>query len=139
MTLEADLEKALDEAFRAALILTGRIDAAEAAVSDAIDASAPALSGEALLVETAKAAVRRRDLFRARPDASSILPVELQALSLLAPSRRDCFVLRILMRLDAELCSRILALSQREVEEELCESLRELPQAVKSTSSAKVS
>src|SRR5713226_7442317 len=119
MTLKMEIGEALDESFRAALVLTGSIERAECALTDVINALGSDLSRNALLVETARSVIQHT----AFSESSSILPMELQALSLLSSTRRYCFVLRVLMGLDLETCSDILRLSREEVEEALYQSL----------------
>ena len=68
-------------AFLAALMLTGTIEAAEHAVSDAIAPSGCGLAADALLVATAKCAVQLRDEVLARgAGVPSGLPPELRRL-----------------------------------------------------------
>jgi DNA-directed RNA polymerase specialized sigma24 family protein len=127
MTVEMEIEEALQESFRAALVLTGGVEAAERAVTNAIATLGPDCSAEALLAETARSAFEH-DTFSG--ELSSILPVELQALFLLSPIHRYCFVLRVLIGLDLRICSNILRSSLDEVQETLCRSLLDLPQAL---------
>jgi hypothetical protein len=127
MTLEMEIGEALSESFRAALVLTGSIEGAERSVTNAISALGSELSVHALFVETARSAFQHPPV---SGELSSILPVELQALSLFSPTCRDCFVLRVLMGFDLQTCSEILTLSRHEVEEALYQSLLDLPRAV---------
>jgi hypothetical protein len=57
----------------------------------------------------------------------SRLPFELRRLFLLAPTPRDCFVLRILLRASMAKCSELLNLTIHTVEENLYAALQELP------------
>jgi hypothetical protein len=132
MTLDVEIGKALHESFRAALVLTGSIEAAESVVTDAITIVGSDVSIDALLVETARSAFRRHSSPAEESSLPSILPLELRALFLLSPTCRYCFVLFFLIGLNIETCSEILRLSSDEVEEALCESLHTLPRAVES-------
>ena len=128
MTGESEMVKALPNAFWIALLLTGNVKAAEAAALDGIAAlELERISGDSLLLATAKSAIRRRVEIAQQLEGLSILPLELQRLFLLAPNYRDCFVLRALIGLSPELCSGILHLSIHEVENALYTALQELP------------
>jgi hypothetical protein len=124
-----EVSKALDEAFRAALMLTGSMQAAEHAVSNGIASTEWYGAGDdAFLFETVKAAIRRRpdSLTHSQPPPSH-LPLELRRLFLLTPISRDCFVLRILLGIAVGTCSRILHRRVEEIEDVLCAALQELP------------
>ncbi len=125
MTIEID--EALHQSFRAALVLAGSIEDAERAVTNAIDMLESDLSADALLAATARSAFQSSTFSE---ELSSFLPLELQALFLLLPTPRHCFVLRILLRIDLETCSEILRLSEDEIQEALYQSLLRLPRAV---------
>jgi hypothetical protein len=128
MTGECETVEPLPKAFWIALLLTGSIEAAEAAVLDGIAAlELDHISGDSLLRATAKSAIQRRTEFLGQSEELSILPLELRRLFLLAPRYRDCFVLRVLIGLTPELCSGILHLSIHEVDDALCAALEELP------------
>lgn len=126
MTLETEWSQPLYESFRAALVLTGSVEIAERAVTNAIATLAPEWSAKALLVETARSAFEH-DTFSG--ELSPILPLELQALFLLFPTTRYCFVLLALMGLGIEICSEILRLSKDEVKQAFHEALLDLPRA----------
>lgn len=85
------------DAFLAALMLTGTIEAAERAVSDAIAASGCGVTVDELLVATAKCAIQLRDECLPQAAIPSSLPPELQRLFLLSSVSRNCSVLRTLM------------------------------------------
>ena len=123
----ASSDVALYKAFRAALALTGSIEAAERAVLDGMSVVRSDLVSDTLLVETARSAIQRRMEHSDQREAPSILPLELQGLFLLSPIRRDCFVLRVLIGLTTELISRILNLSKDEIDETLYRALLDLP------------
>ena len=128
MTGESEMIEALTKAFLIALMLTGRIEAAEAAVLDGITAvELDHIFGDSLLLATAKSAVQRRTEFPEQKLGLSILPLELRRLFLLPPNYRDCFVLRVLNGLTSEFCSGILHLSINEVDGALYRALQELP------------
>jgi hypothetical protein len=127
MTAPSEVSKALDQAFRAASLLTGSAEVAENAVLDGIDAlefDKPV--DDVLLVETVKSAIRRRVAFSGLSEQAH-LPLELQRLFLLAPISRDCFILRVLLGITAWTCSNILHLGVEEIEVVLCAALQELP------------
>lgn len=130
MSAGRQIGEVLDEAFLAARLITGSICGAEQAVEDAIEGLGPDLSAEALLVGTARAAVQQR---KYEDESPSMLPLELQALSLLSPSDRNCFVLHVLMGLDREACSEILELSRDDLAQALHRSLLDLTSAIQRT------
>jgi mannose-1-phosphate guanylyltransferase len=129
MAARSEISKALGQAFRGAFMLTGSTEVAENAVLDGIAASESGnISDHVLIVETAKSAIQRRPGFPAQSEqALSHFPLELQRLFLLAPIHRQCFVLRILLGMTIETCSRIVRLTIEQTEEMLCAALRELP------------
>ena len=94
-------------------MLTGTIEAAEQAVSEAIATLGCGVAVDELLVATAKCAVQLRDGCLPRAEIPSSLPPELQRLFLLSSVGRKCFVLRILMGLTLEMTSGILNLHKR--------------------------
>jgi hypothetical protein len=132
---DPEICKALDESFRAALVLTGSIEAAEHAVTDALSALGSNLSARALLVETARSAFQRSAL---AGESSPVLPPYLQALFRLSPTQRYSFVLRLFVGLDRGTCCQILRLSGDEAEEALWKSLVDLPQAIESSRCASI-
>jgi len=128
MTANRRMSCSLNEAFRAALRLTGNMDAAEAAVLDGIAAlEQSAICRDTLLEETARCSNQRRGQFRARSDRVSLLPPQLQRLLLLDPIGRDCFVLRVLIGLTPAACFGILRLSKEDFEGALHPALQGLP------------
>jgi hypothetical protein len=132
MRVEMKIGEALDEAFRAAFVLTGSIEAAERAVADGITTLGFHLAGDTLLIETARFAIQRRAEFSDEPEALSILPLELQGLFLISTICRDCFVLRMLVGLTAEVSAGILNLSKEEIDEALYCALLDLPRSIDS-------
>ena len=129
MTAKGDAYKTLNEAFRAAAMLTGSTDVAESAVLDGIAASESGnVVDDVLLLETVKSAIQRRADFTGQSEqALSHLPRELQRLFLLGPNSRDCFVLRVLLGITPGTCSGILHLTIQEVKKVLSAALQELP------------
>src|ERR1700730_4154176 len=96
-----EVSKALDEAFCAAFMLTGSMQAAEHAVLNGIAATEWYGAGDdAFLLGTIEPAIQRRaDSPHQSHQRFAQLPLELRRLFLLAPMSRDCFVLRILLRI----------------------------------------
>jgi hypothetical protein len=129
MRVEKETLKALVEAFRAALLLTGSAEAAENAVLGGIAAlEFGHIANDVLLVETVKMVFQQRGDFSSQPEPTrSRLPRELQRLFLLAPISRDCFMLRVLLGIPVGTCSRILRLGIEEIGEVTCAALQELP------------
>ena len=123
-----EVSKALDGAFCAAFMLTGSMQAAEHAVLNGIVATECYGAGDdAFLLGTIKAAIQRRaDSPHQSHQRCAQLPLELRRLFLLAPISRDCFVLRILLRIPVGICSRILHRRVEEIEEVLCAALQDL-------------
>ena len=115
------------DAFLAALMLTGTIEAAEQSVSGAIATLGCGAAGDELLVATAKCAIQIPDGCLPGTEIPSSLPAELRRLFLLSSVGRKCFVLRILMGLSVEVTSGILNLQKDEVDEALCRALSDLP------------
>ncbi len=124
MTLETDVR----DVFVAALMLTGTIEGAEQAVSEAIATSGCAGGVAGLLVATATSAlIQHRDECLPAAEVASSLPPELRRLFLLPWMSRNCFILRILLGFTAELSSEILRLRVDEVDEVLHCALTDLP------------
>ena len=87
----------------AVLLLTGTIETAEQAVSEAIATSGCGVAVDELLVETAKCAIQIDDVGFPQAKIPSGLPPELRRLFLLSSIDRQCFVLRMLMGLTLEM------------------------------------
>jgi hypothetical protein len=124
-----EASKALDGAFRAALMLTGSTQAAEHAVLDGIATTEfDCVVNDVFLLETVKAAIQRRSDFPHRSQwPPPNLPLELRRLFLLAPTSRDCFVLQILLGITPRTYSGMLHLTIEEAQEALCAALEALP------------
>jgi hypothetical protein len=120
------LELHLRDAFLAALMLTGSIDAAEQAVSEAIATSGCDVAMDEMLVATAKCAIQIDDEGLRRAEIPSGLPPELQRLFLFSSIGRRCLVLRMLMGLTLENICGILNLQRDEVDGALCRALSDL-------------
>lgn len=120
------MPKALDMAFHAALLLTGAMKTAEAAVMQGIGACED-LSLRGLPIEAVRSAVRRRTKSSDGPYEVEDLPAELRRLFMLQPLLRYCFVLRILVGLSPEVCAELLEISVSEFEDALYGGLTQLP------------
>ena len=115
------------DAFLAALMLTGTIEAAEQSVSGAIATLGCGVAVDELLVATAE--VRNSNPRWLFAGAGDTLQSACRAwrLFLLSSVGRKCFVLRVLMGLTLEMTSGILNLQKDEVDEALCRALSDLP------------
>jgi hypothetical protein len=120
------MPQALDMAFRTALLLTGGMKTAEAAVMQGIGAGED-FSPLGLLTEAVRSAVRRCTKLSDGPCEVEGLPPELRHLYMLQPLPRHCFVLRILVGLKPEVCAELLEISVTEFEGALYAALIELP------------
>ena len=120
------MSQAIDMAFCTALLLTGAMKTAEAAVMQGIGACED-LSPRGLLIEASRAAVQRCTKSSDGPCEVERLPPELRRLFLLQPLPRQCFVLRILVGLTLEVCAELLEISLTEFEGALYAALIELP------------
>src|SRR5260370_26540030 len=129
MISKTEVSRARDGAFRAALMLTGSMQAAEHAVFNGIAATeCYSAEDDALLLETVKAAIQRRpNSLHQSQEAPAHLPLELRRLFLLTPISRDGFVLRSLLGLAVGTCSRILHRGVEKIGDVLCAALQPLP------------
>jgi len=118
--------QAVDMAFRTALLLTGAMETAEAAVMQGIGACED-LSPRGLLIEASRSAVQRRTKSSDGPCEVEGLPPELRRLFMLQPLPGHCFVLRIMVGLRPEVCAELLEISVTEFEGALYAALIELP------------
>lgn len=114
--------EALDNAFRAAFLLTGSADLAEHGVLNGIASLEPNDHVEdTLLAITIESVIRQY--------AMALLPHELQHLIQLAPRYRNCFLLRVLFRIPVPGCVVILRLTTEEFEDSLRAAFEQLPLA----------
>jgi hypothetical protein len=120
------MPSALDMAFRTALILTGAMKTAEAAVMQGIGACEDP-SPRGLMIEAVRSAVRRRTKSSDGPCEVECLPAELRRLFMLQPLPRHCFVLRVLVGLSPEVCAELLDISVTEFEDAVYGALTQLP------------
>ena len=103
----------IDRAFLAAHLLTGSPEQAECAVLEAIASWGPDGSEDELLNKVLHVAVRgaaedAQSLANEADSPDASLPVALQAVLRLAPLVRQCYVLRVLVRLPRKVCSSLL-------------------------------
>ena len=125
--MEADTIKgAVNRAFWAALLLGCDTTTAEAAVLDGIGACED-VSHQGLLIEAVRSTLWRRASFGDATDAVRLLPAELLRLFWLQPGSRECFVLRTLLGISAEVCVGLLNISVTEFEDALYAALNRLP------------
>lgn len=124
MNTSGEWSEAIDQAFTIALMLSGDIEAAEAAVLDGISICSQDRPGADLLSGTVISAIRKNV---AHPrEHAGVLPFELQAVTQMAGLRRNCFVLRVLAGLPLSECSRLLDLPVEQVEDAVCSGYQEL-------------
>jgi DNA-directed RNA polymerase specialized sigma24 family protein len=120
--------KGIRNAFLAALLVAGDSEQAEAATAHAIRSiDGPDVSDEALIVAALKAAISSSQE-RAVGDWDldgelSFLPPALKCLSRLGMDHRNCFVLRMLVGLSREECSRVLGRSPKQIDEVTCTAM----------------
>ena len=126
MSSDANTDDALREAFLAALVLTGSMDAAERAVSSAIATLDPDPTRETLLIESVKLAIHNSDSTKHVTSCAG-LPPEIRRLFFLSPVSHRSFVLRILLGLQAVVCSAVMKMSEAEIAVELSIAMIELP------------
>lgn len=125
----SDIEQTISRAFLAAHLLTASTEQAESATMEAIDSWDPDEEPEEMLFQSVVGAAARSSI-KPAPSisnksgvAGSYLPVELQAVLGLAPHLRRCFVLRILIGLPPQVCSRLLHLDSHSVDRFVCAAL----------------
>jgi hypothetical protein len=113
----------LNEMFIAAMLLTGCTERAERAVVDAIDAlGEDDISGHMVLQATIRAAVTpgltadEEGPWQPQP-AVSWLPIQLRRVLLLPRDLRHAFVLRLLLGMPRDQCSRLLELDDGKLDE----------------------
>jgi hypothetical protein len=115
MNAKDEASKLLDQAFRAALLLTGRAEDAESAVLDGIAALEPGnIADDVFLIETAKSAIQRRANRPSQVEQRfSFSPFESRWRISSDPIFRECSVLRVV----SGITSGILHLTIQETEE----------------------
>jgi hypothetical protein len=120
----------LNRAFLTTLLLTGSAKQAEVAILDAISEMRPEESCDGLFLDALRAAVRLEAQAPARVEepgyVPAILPLELQRVLHLPLDLRRCFVLRVLVGLPREECSRLLQVDSQHVDEGARGAMREL-------------
>lgn len=96
------ISESLEQAFRAAFLLTGSMESAERAVLNGIAALELGEDVEKdLIAKTVEGIVRKRENFLQQVEHSlAARPRELQRLLLLPPVSRDVFLLRVLFGID---------------------------------------
>jgi hypothetical protein len=129
----------VNRTFVTAYLLTGRIDLAERATLEAINAWKPDIeSGEALFRHGVTSALKnggRRDasgLNRTRDDVAHFcLPAELQAVLELRPALRQSFVLRLFVGFSRDECAGLLRSSVDRVERAALTATKILPSVLR--------
>ena len=112
-------------AFRTAHLLTGTLQLAERAVLQGIDRLDPDRISEDSLLQNTIAAALRINSSEPAP-AESMDPVEMRAVLRLPEELRQCFVLRVLVRLPRPACARLLELNAGVIEDYTCAALQRL-------------
>jgi hypothetical protein len=113
-------------AFRTALLLTGEVLRAETAMAFAIRSlNSGQILDEALLLGTLKAAVSSSKDCELRSEPPS-LPLALRCVLRLATDHRHCFVLRVLVGLSRDECSRLLSRATDQIDVDTAGALEEL-------------
>ena len=124
MAMDA-MSRTLDVAFGTALLLTGEMRTAEAAVINGIGCCED-LSTRGLLIETVRFAVRQGTMMANAPCEVGHFPNELESLFRLQPLSRHCFVLQILVGLSPVVCAQLLDISTPDFEGALYAAFIEL-------------
>lgn len=119
----------LGETFTAALLITGSVKQAEAALLDSIESCGPDCD-QAFIRTAALSAVHRHaansPAATEMEAARSLLPAELQLVLRLSPKLRTCFVLRFLAAMTPESCAVMLNVTVDEVDDAACAAVKEL-------------
>jgi hypothetical protein len=123
----------LNEMFIAAILLTGCTERAERAVVEGIELGEDDLSKHMVLQATIRAAVKPEmmddEAGPSQPQqAVSWLPIQLQRVLLLPRDLRHAFVLRLLLGLPRDQCSRLLHLDDGKLDERVGEAATVLAQ-----------
>jgi hypothetical protein len=119
---------AIARTFRAAVLLTGGVRQAEAAMLDAIEGTeTEEVSDQTFLLNSVRASIARGRQSKATSadgaEASSILAPELKRILLLKPHLRQALVLRVLLGFSDDDCAR---LSVRNAGQRACAAVQEL-------------
>jgi hypothetical protein len=127
----------LCRSFRLALLLTGNLTRAEAAMHDALILMKPGdMSDNALFAGVIATALTRCHDASETDRISPILPVEMRRVLRLCTRRRQCFVLRLLAGLSREQCAQLLRLDLYGVDEAIFAAVAELSGLGETTSHA---
>ena len=140
MTTEVIRAEFLQEAFRAAVLLTGNLKQAEEAVLEGILLWNSEVAPDLLQKTTAAAVEKNLTAISRSEDLSQTfghLPVELQRVLRLPASLRRCYVLRILMALPNATCSMLLGLDPHAVNRNACRAAQILARIVQAEVEAK--
>jgi hypothetical protein len=134
MTPKFKLHESLENAFIVGLLLTRSVQRAETAVLDSVKPPCPDdLYSEALFRRVILHSIDMQSIEPPRrqqkelEEAASILPFELQCVLNLSTNLRHCYVLRILVGLNRDVCSWLLHLDTSQVDEYTCAAMLELP------------
>lgn len=125
--------EAIERAFLTAHLLTASIPAAEVIALKAIDTWNPREESQELLFEKVVTAALR---VRVRGPAHTSLSDHLNAVLVLSPRLRRCFVLRFLVGWSTEACARTLGTSRKRVDDGARLALQRLPANFRRTSLA---
>lgn len=114
-------DRAIDQAFLTALLLTGSAERAEDAVTEALDLWDEGEENEALTYAAARAAVTARGesktlAYEELESALLLVPAELRGILRLSSQQRQCLVFRVLLRLPRRACARALDLNIRQID-----------------------
>jgi DNA-directed RNA polymerase specialized sigma24 family protein len=116
--------EAVERAFLTAHLLTASIPVAEDITLRAIDSWNPREESQELLLENVVTAALRA---RVRGAADTGRSDRLNAVLLLSPRLRRCFVLRFLVGWSTDACARMLRTSRKRVDDNTCLALQHLP------------
>jgi len=115
----------LNEIFIAAILLTGCTERAERAVVDGIETlGEDGISEDTVLQATIRAALKQETMAdeespRQAQPAVSWLPIQLRRVLLLPRNLRQPFVLRLLLGMPGDQCSRLLQLDDAKLDEQV--------------------
>jgi hypothetical protein len=116
--------EAINRAFLTAHLLTASVPVAEDITLKAIDSWNPREESQELLLENVVTAALR---LRVRGPADTGFSDHFNAVLLLSPRLRRCFVLRFLVGWSAEACARMLGTSRKRVDDGARLALQHLP------------